>query len=223
MKKLLLIRHGRSIRNAGETVQGSDPDPANTLNYKGKLQALALGRMLAEQDILPAKVWSSPLVRARETCDITLKAMSCVSPVHEDPRLREMCKGLRGLPGGMEGRRRDEVKTPEYREQYRRDGWDFRHGSLESGGETAREVGARYLSAMHDITDELEDGTTGFVFAHGQSSRYGLGAALGFPDIQQIDANYKLGNGEYLAIARTTDMGWQFLGRVAASQAETFS
>jgi len=217
MKKLLLIRHGQSIRNAGETVQGSDSDTRNTLSDKGRQQALALGRMLARQGILPAEVWSSPLVRARETGDIVLRAMSCSLPVHEDARLREMCKGLKGLPGGMEGRRRDEVKTPEYREQYKQGGWDFRHGSLESGGETARETGMRYLSVMGDIADGLEDGATALVFAHGQGSRYGVGAALGFPDIQQIDALHKLGNCESLSVGRHADMQWQFLERVAAA------
>jgi broad specificity phosphatase PhoE len=216
MKKLLLIRHGQSIRNAGETVQGSDSDPANTLSEKGRRQALALGRMLARQGILPAEVWSSPLVRARETGDIVLKAMSCSLPVHEDDRLREMCKGLNGLPGGLEGRRRDEVKTPEYREGYTQDGWDFRHGSLESGGETARETGMRYLSVMDDIADSLEDGATAFVFGHGQGNRYGVGAALGFPDIQRIDAMYKLGNCERLSITRTAAMQWQSVERMTA-------
>lgn len=215
-RKLILIRHGQSIRNAGDTVQGSDPDPANALSEKGISQAYALGCMLARQGIVPAGVWSSPLIRARQTCDIALGVMGCVLPVQEDPRLGEMCKGLKGLPGGMEGRPRHEAKTPEYREQFRRGGWDFRHGSLESGGETARETGTRFLAAIHAAADVLQDDTVGLVFTHGQVSRFGLGAALGFPDLEQLSADYRLDNCESLIVGRDMERQWEYLGRLAA-------
>jgi broad specificity phosphatase PhoE len=218
MAKLILIRHGQSVNNVGGTVQGSDPDPANTLNQKGVKQAYALGDLIASRRITPASVWSSPLVRARQTCDIVLRVMECNLPVNEDPRLQEMCKGLRGLPGGLEGCRREEVKTPAYREQYQQLGWDFRHGSLESCGETAREAGWRFLAAIHMIADRLADNATGLVFAHDQVIRYGgIGAALGFPDIKELDANYKLDNCESLIVSRSAKKQWRFMGRMAAS------
>jgi broad specificity phosphatase PhoE len=217
MAKLILIRHGQSIRNAGDTVQGSDPDPANILSEKGKEQAYALGDLMVRRGITPASVWSSPLPRARQTCDIVLGVMRCNLPVNEDPRLQEMCKGLRGLPGGLEGRKRQEAKTAEYREQYRRFGWDFRHGSRESGGETAREAGLRFLAIMHMIADGLAGNATGFVFAHGQVIRYGIGAAFGFTDIKSLDANYRLNNCESLIVGRSAIKQWQLMGRMAAS------
>ncbi len=216
MPKLILIRHGQSINNTGETVQGSDPDPANVLSDRGRQQAYMLGHVLVGGGIAFAGVWTSPLVRARQTCDLALSVVGSDLPVRGDPRLREMCKGLRGLPGGMEGRRRNEVKTPEYRAQYKQGGWDFRHGSLESGGETARETGTRFLAAMNDAADSLADDETGLVFAHGQAIRFGLGAALGFPDIQKLDAECRLDNCEGFLTACNAENQWQFLGRLAA-------
>jgi glucosyl-3-phosphoglycerate phosphatase len=219
MAELLLIRHGRSRGNANKgIIQGSSPDPANTLDGEGEKQARQLGRALAENGISPEGVWSSPLARARQTCDVALGVIGCKLPVTEDDRLREMCKGLADLPGGMEGQPRVEVETPAYWEQYKRQGWKFRHGSLESGGETAEEVGLRALSAMNDIADQLNIGETGLVFTHGQAIRFGVGAALGWPDIQRVNAEYMLGNCEGIVMDRSAGL-WCFTGRVACAQA----
>lgn len=215
MTELILIRHGQSIRNAGDTVQGSDPDPANTLSEKGEEQARTLGVLLMQRGVRPARAAFSPLVRARQTCDIALGVMGYGNlPVYEDARLGEICKGRKGLPGGLEGRKSIVVKTPEYREQYRQGGWDFRHGSLQSGGETARETGTRFLAALNTFADTLADGQTGLVFAHSQSIRFGLGAALGFPDIQPLHAEYKLNNSDGVMATRDSEMQWHVLGRL---------
>lgn len=163
---------------------------------------------------MPALVWSSPLPRARQTCDITLDVMGCGLPVHNDIRLAEMCKGLKDLPGGMEGRLRELVETPEYWEQYRRGGWDFRHGSKESKGETAREVGVRVLAAMNEVADGLEEDATAFVFTHGQAARFGLGGALDWPDIRHINREYKMDNCEGLIMSRNPKKRWEFVGRL---------
>lgn len=218
MAKLILIRHGRSRGNANRgIIQGSGPDPSNTLDDKGERQALRLGNALAENGILPDGVWSSPLARARQTCDIALGIIGCQLPVTEDDRLREMCKGSEDLPGGMEGRRREDVETPAYWQQYREHGWDFRHGTLESRGETAREVGLRALAAMNDIAEHLDTGETGLVFTHGQAIRFGVGAALGWPDIQQVNKEYMLGNCEGIVMSSAAGL-WQVAGRIACVQ-----
>jgi broad specificity phosphatase PhoE len=217
MAELILIRHGRSRGNANRgIIQGSGPDPANTLDTSGERQAYQFGRAMAEGKISPEGVWSSPLARARQTCDIALGVIGCKLPVTEDDRLREMCKGLVGLPGGMEGRPRGEVETPVYWQQYKEEGWKFRHGSLESGGETAEEVGLRTLAAMNDIADQLDTGETGLVFTHGQAIRFGVGASLGWPDIQQVNTEYMLGNCEGIVMGRSAGL-WQVTGRIACA------
>lgn len=218
MAKLILVRHGQSVNNAGDTVQGSDPDPANTLSPKGREQAYKYGKLLVGRGIVPAGVWSSPLPRARETCDIVLRVMKCDLPVKEDPRLREICKGRRGLRGGLEGRKRDEAKPPAYRQQYLQFGWDFRHGSMESHGETAREAGRRFLAAMNMIADKLPSSAIGLVFAHGQAIRFGVGAGLGFPDIKWLDATYKLGNCDSLFATRSARRQWRVTDRLTVAQ-----
>lgn len=218
MAELILIRHGRSRGNANKgIIQGSGPDPANTLDDKGEKQALQLGNAMAESRISPKGVWSSPLARARQTCDIALGVIGCGLPVIEDDRLREMCKGLEDLPGGMEGRRREDVETSAYWRQYKKQGWDFRHGSLESQGETAREVGSRALAAMNDIAEHLDTGETGLVFTHGQAIRFGVGAALGWPDIQQVNTEFMLGNCEGIVVHHNAG-SWQVAGRIACAQ-----
>lgn len=218
MAELILIRHGRSRGNANKgVIQGSGPDPANTLDHEGEGQAYRLGQTLADKEITPAGVWSSPLIRARQTCDIALGVIGCKLPVTEDDRLREMCKGLAELPGGMEGRARGDVETPSYWEKYKEQGWKFRHGSLESKGETAEEVGFRTLAAMNDIAAQLNPSETGLVFTHGQAIRFGVGAALNWPDLQHVNTEYVLGNCE--GIVMDYDAGlWRVAGRVACAQ-----
>ena len=217
MAELILIRHGRSRGNANRgIIQGSGPDPANTLDDLGKMQAGWLGKGLLDRRIQVDGVWSSPLTRARQTCDIALGKMGLLHlPVTQDDRLREMCKGLAGLPGGMEGRRREDVETPEYWAAYKQHGWKFRHGSLESGGQTAEEVGLQTLSAMNDIASELGHGATGLVFTHAQAIRYGIGAALDWPDIQFINKQYLLGNCEAITMQRSEDLQWRVTGHLA--------
>ncbi|HJQ08199.1 MAG TPA: histidine phosphatase family protein [Candidatus Saccharimonadales bacterium] len=219
MAKLILIRHGRSRGNANKgIIQGSGPDPANTLDDLGERQAHRLGQTFADREISPAVVWSSPLARARQTCDTALEVMGCKLPVTEDDRLREMCKGLAGLPGGMEGRPRGDVETPQYWLEYKKQGWQFRHGSLQSGGETAEEVGIRTLSAMNDIADHVGSNATALVFTHGQAIRFGIGAALDWPDIQQVNTEYMLGNCEGIVMGRgTRNLSWHVASRIACA------
>src|SRR6266511_6005708 len=67
-----------------------------------------------------------------------------------------MCKGLAGLAGGMKGRLSAEVETRAYWGRLQTEGWKYRHGSKESGGDTAEEVGLRVLAAINDIADCLQ-------------------------------------------------------------------
>jgi glucosyl-3-phosphoglycerate phosphatase len=217
MATLILTRHGESVYNGGSKVQGSNPDPANILTKTGRDQADAYARLLLARRIVLAGVWSSPLPRALETSGIVLNVMGCKLPARVDPRLREMSKGSRDLPGGLEGRNRREAKTPKYRAQYQQFGWNFRHGSLESGGETAWEAGLRSLAALNEIADSLADNATGLVVAHGQSIRYGAGIALGWLDIKWLDVNLKPKNCESLVLRRSAGRQWRFIGRLPAS------
>lgn len=216
MKTIELFRHGQSKQNEKHLyVQGSDPDPSNTLTDLGRRQATAIGRKLNQRGIRPAVVWSSHLPRAKETRDIFLGQMGLSRmPVHEDVRLGEMSKGLRGKPGGLEGRLKSEAYTDEYRRQAKEQGWKFRHGSLESGGETPEEAGRRMLAAMRDIATLLDDGETAFVISHGQSIRYMVGLALGW-QVERADTELKLDNCQGVQVGLNGGNRLQLLGRVA--------
>lgn len=222
---LALIRHGRSLENDNRAfIQGSGPDPSNVLHSLGEVQARTGAGTLLSMGIMAVGRYASPLPRARQTCDIQGRIMGCDNlPVHEDGRLREMCKGLKGLPGGMEGRPREEVETPEYWERCELEGWDCRYGTLESQGETPREVGIRSLAAWNDIADELAAQPRprrpfwrpmGLVYTHGLAIRYGIGNILGWPDIKEINKEYMLDNCHGIVVRRyTEDKRWEIAKR----------
>ncbi len=222
--ELALLRHGQSKGNANHgIVQGSGPDPANTLDATGEFQAAQQAGALLGLGILATGIWSSPLPRARQTCQISTDLMGGNLAAEVDVRLSEMCKGLAGLEGGMEGRPREEVETEEYWRQFSAGGWTFRHGSLASGGQTAQEVGACMLNAINDIADglfRLPPGTlpgrrpVGLVYSHGQSIRYGIGAALGWPDIRFINREYRLGNCHGIIMRRSRNRHWSVADRI---------
>ncbi|HUC90131.1 MAG TPA: histidine phosphatase family protein [Patescibacteria group bacterium] len=226
--ELALLRHGESCGNRDkDIVQGSGPDPSNRLTCDVESQAARLAGTILGAGILATGVWVSPLARARQTCEISTEIMDYSLPIIEDERLREMCKGLVGLPGGMEGRWRTLVETEEYWQQYKEQGWKFRHGSEESKGETAEEVGVRALAAMNDAADYLAAQPlpfrpgwrpAGLLYAHGQTIRFGVGAALGWPDIDVVNKEYRLGNCHGIIMRRYTENGlWEMSGRINPS------
>src|SRR4051812_29793983 len=137
MAEIILLRHGRSKGNANKgIIQGSGPEPENTLDATGREQSHAAALRLRAAGIVPALFFASPLPRARQTCEIVRDDMGFGHmTIHLEDNLREMCKGLKGLPGGMEGRKREDVETDQYWADFKRYGRKYRHGSPESKGE----------------------------------------------------------------------------------------
>jgi 2,3-bisphosphoglycerate-dependent phosphoglycerate mutase len=91
MIRFLVVRHGETTWNADGRIQGQLDAP---LNARGREQAQALGRALADEKI--DELWSSDLVRAMDTA----KAMRVAARlgIKEDTRLRERHFGiLQGL------------------------------------------------------------------------------------------------------------------------------
>ena len=87
--RILIIRHG-------------DPDYANdTLTEKGHREAKLLAEKLKKEKI--DYIYSSPLGRARHTCDYTARALGKEAEVVEKPWLREFgCPKPITLPTGRE-------------------------------------------------------------------------------------------------------------------------
>ncbi len=84
MIQLFLVRHGESIWNEEDRVQGQQDIP---LNETGRNQAIALGKRL--RGIRVVACFSSPLKRAVETANLILKASENFAPIVNLPELME--------------------------------------------------------------------------------------------------------------------------------------
>lgn len=85
--RLCLVRHGETDWNAERRVQGQIDIP---LNAKGRAQAAALARSLADECF--AALYSSDLQRALQTAEATASFQRL--PIHSDPALRERHFGV---------------------------------------------------------------------------------------------------------------------------------
>ena len=99
MKLLLVARHGESEYSAKQLVNG-DPGVSCPLTEAGRLQARALGRIFAEEQIDLCAV--TQFERVRETAEMALAGRDVqfvVVPELNDPRYGEFEGGsLDGLP-----------------------------------------------------------------------------------------------------------------------------
>ena len=146
---LVLVRHGATEWSASGRHTGTTDLP---LSEEGRRDAARLRERLAGRDF--ALVLTSPLARARETCELAGSG----DRAQTEPDLREFDYGA------YEG-----LTTAEIRDE--RPGWSvWRDGS--PGGEGPDEVGVR---ADRAIARALEAGGDAALFAHGHLLRV-LGA-----------------------------------------------
>ncbi len=152
---LLLARHGETDDNREPIrVQGFRDTP---LNDTGRRQAADLGNRLAGEGI--RSLWSSDLIRARETAEIVGDGIGLMPRF--DPRLREANRGE------WEGRLFIDIarEDPERYAAWLRAGDSFRF----PGGESLRDQLERVTASLEDIrrTGELP----ALVVCHGGSIR----------------------------------------------------
>jgi broad specificity phosphatase PhoE len=159
---ILLARHGESRDNvAPQRFSGSLDAP---LTDRGREQARALAAVAEQAGV--AAVWTSQLIRARETAEIVAAALGV--DVRIDARLAESHRGR------WEGRLVTDLarEEPEAWAAWRRGGADFRF----PGGESLAEHQARALAAL----DEVGGGPRpALVVCHGGTIR--VIAAAGHP------------------------------------------
>jgi glucosyl-3-phosphoglycerate phosphatase len=182
--ELVLLRHGRTAWNHEKRVQGQlDAE----LDDTGREQA---GRVADVLKLLqPTHLWSSDLVRARDTAAYVAGATG-LEPVL-DPRLREFDLGER------QGLTHDEYAAiaPEEFELFRQGYYDDAPGA-----ESVADVRTRMVAALGEMLAELGPTDTGIVVGHGAAARVAIAAMLGWPD----DAFHSL-----RALA---NCGWAVLG-----------
>ncbi|GAB3259095.1 histidine phosphatase family protein [Nocardioides dilutus] len=184
MAELVLLRHGRTAWNHEKRVQGQLDAQ---LDDTGREQA---GRVADVLKLLqPTLLWSSDLVRARDTAAYVAGATG-LEPVL-DARLREFDLGER------QGLTHDEYAAiaPEEFELFRQGYYDDAPGA-----ETVAEVRARMVAALGEMLAALGPDDTGIAVTHGAAARVAIAAMLGWPD----DAFHSL-----RALA---NCGWAVLG-----------
>ncbi len=134
---LYLLRHGETAWNAENRIQGVSD---KSLNDVGLAQARALIPPLAGRPI--AAIYSSPLIRARETAGILAEGLGGL-PIYEEDGLAELNQG------DLEGMRIADVK-----EKYNGfwDLWRERPAeALTPGGESLPDLQKRAWTAVESI------------------------------------------------------------------------
>jgi probable phosphoglycerate mutase len=179
---IYLARHGETDDNAPPArVQGSIDTP---LNARGREQARRIAAELGDDGI--AAIYSSGLVRARETAEIVAGELGL--PVTVDERLAESHRGE------WEGRLIEEIEReePELWAEWRRGGAEFRF----PGGESLAEHATRVEAALEDVR---RGPLPALCVCHGGTIRCAF--ALGHP--RGLDAFHELDvpNGSVLRLA----------------------
>jgi 2,3-bisphosphoglycerate-dependent phosphoglycerate mutase len=146
---LLLVRHGETDWNADGRLQGQTDRP---LSDFGRRQAQLLADELADEEL--EAIYSSDLVRARETAEIVADRLGL--PVALDPDLREKDWGTWE---GLTAVERDRV---------------------EFVGESTQAHQERILRALQRISERHPDGGSVLVVTHGGSMRRVQTAAIGW-------------------------------------------
>jgi len=170
---LYFVRHGQTDWNAARRMQGRADIP---LNETGRAQARRNGEALAAalaDDLKPGarvRFWTSPLSRARETCEILRETIGLPNPRYAlDDRLVEIDMG------DWEGKTRDEIEAE------RPGDWEARGAhrrfARAPNGETPDEVAARIADFLAEVS-----GPT-VVVGHGASGRFLRAIVRGLGDL----------------------------------------
>ena len=172
---IFLIRHGESAANAGENYVKRTPDHLVPLTENGKQQARENGEWLARYckekniDLSRARIWRSPYLRTRQTCDEFNKSLG-ISDIREDITLTEQQFGLFDSVPESEWGKLYPNETTEYRRQLAGYGKFYARLPL---GESPFDVAIRIHQFMGTIYRDYEKHgvDTLFVFTHGTTLR----------------------------------------------------
>jgi broad specificity phosphatase PhoE len=138
---IFLARHGETADNAARRFQGQGDVP---LNARGMEQARELAALAAQREW--AALWTSPVVRARQTADIVGAAIG-LAP-RPDARFAEHDVGA------WQGRLFDDVQRedPQLWSRWQAAGEDWRF----PGGESLGELQARVVDGLVAVTQSHE-------------------------------------------------------------------
>jgi broad specificity phosphatase PhoE len=172
--RLLLVRHGRTAYNAEQRFMGQLDIP---MDEKGEAQVQAVARRLATES--PAAIYSSELLRARETAAAIQSAIASRPPLRVEPRLTE------GHFGDWQGERYPDIHVQDADRLAR---WEAdRVGVAPPNGEALRDIAERVQAAYRDICSAHRDQTV-IIAAHGGSLQVLILLALDLP----LEAYWKM-------------------------------
>lgn len=165
MRRLVLLRHGRTAWNDSGRAQGHADVP---LDEVGLAQAKEVAPVLAA--LRPVAVWSSDLARAAQTAE-AVAAEAGLEPVL-DARLREFDVGPN----------RAGLTSEQYAAAHPEEHAALLVGDIDAipGRETHDDVLARFLPALRSYADTLGEDETGLVVSHGAALRVVVPAFLGW-------------------------------------------
>ena len=190
VKRLVLLRHGRTAWNAEGRIQGQlDVE----IDETGHAQAAAVAPVLAA--LHPVVLWSADSPRARQTAAYVPKEAAHEPPY--DARLREY------FLADWQGRSHADVGEGEA-ELFTR----FRAGDFDAvpGGETTAEVSARMVEALTELLASIEPGEVAIAVSHGAAIRDAVPVLLGWPV------------GERAALRGLANCGWVELEQAAPGE-----
>jgi probable phosphoglycerate mutase len=165
-----LIRHGESVSNVEERVQGQADVDLSELGRSQAARVAARSRELvasAPGNDAPWEIWSSPLRRARHTAEMIAAAVGL--PLHIEERLCELHAGI------FQGHLWADLETqfPEAVAQWRSGDVDYQI----PGGESRAQLAARGHEALQALAGRNVSGM--IVVAHGGVLTAALGSLLG--------------------------------------------
>ena len=178
--KIVLIRHGESVANKNDIIQGHQDFP---LTDFGKKQAEEAADYLLSNNFSIEKIYSSDLSRAKETAEIISKRLE-VNSIIFDSRLREFNLGI------FQGRKNYEMTDEE--KKLLQSCWKD-HSKRVPEGENVNEMKTRVKSIFDEIISTNHENTTVLVVGHGGSLYHILHSTLGvFPETTEWFENCKI-------------------------------
>ena len=172
---IFLIRHGESMSNSGENYIKKLPDHLVSLTEAGKEQAREAGEWLTSYcrekniDLSRARIWRSPFLRTRQTCDEFNKFLK-IDDIREDITLTEQQFGLFDAVPYEEWGKLYPREFAEYERQISNYGRFYARLPL---GESPFDVAIRIHQFMGTIYRDYERHgvDTLFIFTHGTTIR----------------------------------------------------
>jgi probable phosphoglycerate mutase len=185
VRRLLFVRHGESLANAAGSLDCAVPGPG--LTDLGRAQAAALAEALAGADV--REVWASTMTRAQQTAAPLAARLGLEVQVHPD---------LREADVGDLHPRSDDSAIWHWNTLYARWLADAELDQRRPGGESASDVIARYVPAVHKVAEGLAEGTA-VIVTHGAAVRLVLAGLC--PEVSpQFALEHHLDNTEVVEV-----------------------